>query len=226
MISVDSAERRYARSNSDLPDHDLILELSDPPGSLACHARHYVNNDVHVVIVGQLNGGVSPIASAASVAREVAGTVIPPEGEFTMIAYTPWKRADHRLHGMLHASLLSALNCCSMVVIPYDGQAIMQGVQAAVALQYTLEHPDVPAVIAHDRAEARDFVRHKRFGVQIANVGDDLPRDVSAVTAAVDRSCAAYECLQADQSRSLVGLTSISESLCFGTPRETIAKTT
>jgi hypothetical protein len=72
VISVDSAERRYVRSDSDQPDHDLILELSGPPSSLACHARHYVHNDVHVVIVGQLNGGLCPIASAASVAREVA----------------------------------------------------------------------------------------------------------------------------------------------------------
>src|SRR6185312_16955560 len=39
--------------------------------------------------VGQLNGGLCPIASAASVAREVTETVVPPGGEFTMIAYTP-----------------------------------------------------------------------------------------------------------------------------------------
>jgi hypothetical protein len=484
VISVDSAERRYVRSDSDLPDHDLILELSDLPNSLACHARHYVHNHRHVVVVGQLKGGLCPIANAASVASEVAETVIPPGGEFTMIAYTPrsplsgeppfrevtfeldgcrlrpsskvfespkvalacfspvdlaavkaltgrpvlmfpygfytralaeaasgqpakrlldllietglacpthgpspygeycgfdpsceeepnrrarmwrarfaprrrstdgayvgvstdrsarvelalessrqpipvfglaapeagwgyggsgaeegatsiladylgflprpqlrarferevvsnlaagaftlpiseldawfedasralqrglvvvagpaesgwpagiangmaawiaqglleagfdvyepgcnavvppWKRADHRLHGMLHASLLSALDCCSMLVIPHDGEAIMQGAEAAVALQYTLEHPDVPAVIAYDRAEASDFVRHEGFGVQIAQVGAGLPPDVSAVMAAVDRSCAAYECLQADQSRSLTG---------------------
>ncbi|MGH2912537.1 MAG: hypothetical protein ACRDJ3_08700 [Solirubrobacteraceae bacterium] len=70
-----------------------------------------------------------------------------------------------------------------------------------------LEHPDVPAVIAYNRAEASGFVRHEKFGVQIAKVGDGLPRDVSAVVAAVDRSCAAYECLQADQGRSLAGFT-------------------
>jgi hypothetical protein len=484
VISVDSAERRYVRSDSDLPDHDLILELSDQPSSLACHARHYVHNDVDVVVVGQLNGGLCPIANAASVAREVAETVIPPGGEFTMIAYTPrsplsseprfrevtfeldgcrlrpsskafdnskvalacfspvdlaavealtgrpvlmfpygfytralaeavsgqpakrlldllietglacpthgpspygeycgfdpsceeepnrrarmwrarfaprrrstdgayvgvstdrsarvelalergrqpipvfglaapeagwgyggsgpqegatsiladylgflprpqlcarferevvsnlaadaftlpiseldawfehanravhrglvvvagpangdwpagiangmaawiaqglleagfdvyepgcnavappWTKADRRLHGMLHASLLSALDGCSMVVVPYDGEAIMQGVEAAAALQYILENPDVPAVIAYNRAEASDFERHEGFGVQIAKVGDCLPRDVSAVIAAVDRSCAAYECLQADETRSLAG---------------------
>lgn len=89
MISVDSAERRYVRSDSDLPDHDLILELSDRPSSLVCHVRHYVHNDLHVVIAGQLNGGLCPIASATSVAREVAETVVPPGGEFTMIADTP-----------------------------------------------------------------------------------------------------------------------------------------
>lgn len=484
MISVDSAERRYVRSDSDLPDHDLILEPSDLPNSLACHARHYVHNDLHVVVVGQLNGGLCPIASAAPVAREVAETVVPPGGEFTMIADTPrsplsgeprfrevtfeldgcrlrpsskvfespkvalacfspvdlaavealtgrpvlmfpygfytralaeavsgqpakrlldllietglacpthgpspygeycgfdpsceeepnrrarmwrarfvprrrstdgayvgvstdrsarvelalesgrqpipvfglaapeaqwgyggsgpqegatsiladylgflprqqlraaferevvsnlaagaftlpiseldawfehanravrrglvvvagpptggwpagnsngmaawiaqglleagfdvyepgcnaaaphWAKADDRLHGMLHASLLSALDGCSMVVVPYDGEAIMQGVEAVAALQYTLENPDVPAVIAYNRAEASDFERHERFGVQIAKVGDGLPRDVSAVIAAVDRSCAAYECLQADQTRSPAG---------------------
>lgn len=86
---MDSAERRYVRNDSDQPDHDLILELSGPPSSLACHTRHYVHNDAHVVIVGQLNSGLCPIASAAPVAREVAETVIPPGGEFTMIAYTP-----------------------------------------------------------------------------------------------------------------------------------------
>ncbi len=52
----------------------------------------------------------------------------------------------------------------------------MQRVEAAVALQYTLEHPDVPAVIAYDRAEASDFARHEKFGVQIAKVGDGLPQ--------------------------------------------------
>lgn len=31
MISMGSAERRYVRSDSDLPDHDLILELADWP---------------------------------------------------------------------------------------------------------------------------------------------------------------------------------------------------
>lgn len=91
---------------------DLILELPDLPNSLACHVRHYVHNDLHVVVVGQLRGGLCPIASAASVASEVTETVIPHEG----------------------------------------------------------------------------------FGVRIAKVGDGLPRDVSAVIAAVDRSCAAYEC--------------------------------
>jgi hypothetical protein len=98
VISVDSAERRYVRSDSDQPDHDLILELSDPPSSLACHARHYVHNDVHVVIVGQLNGNLCPIASAAPVAREVAETVIPPGEEFTMIAYTPRSPASSGPH--------------------------------------------------------------------------------------------------------------------------------
>ncbi len=102
---------------------------------------------------------------------------------------------DHRLHGMLHASLLSALDQCSMLVVPYDGDAVMQGVECVTALRYVLEHPDVPAVLAYDRAEANDFVNHQTHGVLAIRVGDGMPRDVSAVVSAVDEACAAYECL-------------------------------
>ena len=109
----------------------------------------------------------------------------------------PWKKTDHSLHGMLHASLLSALDQGSMLVVPYDGEAILQDVESAAALRYALEHPDVPAVIAYDRAEASDFARHEEFGVNAARVGTGLPRDVGAVVAAVNRARAAYECLQA-----------------------------
>jgi hypothetical protein len=56
---------------------------------------------------------------------------------------SPWKRTDYRLHGMLHASLLAALDCCSMLVIPYDGAAITQSVESAAALRYALTHPQV-----------------------------------------------------------------------------------
>lgn len=66
---------------------------------------------------------------------------------------------------MLHASLLSALDQCSMLVIPYDGEAVMQGVECVTALRYALEHPDVPTVLAYDRAEANDFVNHQTHGV-------------------------------------------------------------
>ncbi len=107
-----------------------------------------------------------------------------------------WKRTDHRLHGMLHASLLSALECCSMLVIPSDGEAIMQSIESAAALHYALEHPEVPTVIAYDCADASDFARHERFGVKAAKVSGSLPLDVSTVVAAVDQTCAAYECLQ------------------------------
>jgi hypothetical protein len=82
-------QRRYLRSNLDLPDHDLILGLSSTPSGLTCHVRHYVHGDTHLVIVGQLPGGISPIASAVSVAREVAEVVIPPGQEFAMVTYAP-----------------------------------------------------------------------------------------------------------------------------------------
>jgi hypothetical protein len=103
--------------------------------------------------------------------------------------------ADHRLHGMLHASLLSALDRCSMLVIPYDGEALMQDVECVAALRYALEHPDVAAVLAHGRADAIDFVNHETHGVAVVEVGDGIPRDVGAVVSIVDRACAAYECL-------------------------------
>jgi hypothetical protein len=102
---------------------------------------------------------------------------------------------DHRLHGMLHASLLSALDRCSMLVIPYDGEAIMQDVECVTALRYALEHPDVAAVLAYGRAGANDFVNHETYGVAVVEVGDGMPRDVDAVVSAIDRACAAYECL-------------------------------
>jgi hypothetical protein len=105
------------------------------------------------------------------------------------------RRTDHRLHGMLHASLLSALDRCSLLVIPYDGEAVMQGVECVTALRYALEHPDVAAVLAYDRAEANDFVSHETHGVAVVRVGGGMPRDVGAVVSAVDGACAAYECL-------------------------------
>jgi hypothetical protein len=107
-----------------------------------------------------------------------------------------WKRTDHRLHGMLHTSLLSALECCSMLVIPSDGEAIMQSIESAAALRYALEHPELQTVIAHNRADASDFVNHQMHGLVAVRVGDGMPRDVSAVVSAVDSACAAYECLQ------------------------------
>jgi len=45
---------------------------------------------------------------------------------------------DHRLHGMLHGSLRSALDACSMVVIPYDGHGLVLGVESTAALWYAL----------------------------------------------------------------------------------------
>jgi hypothetical protein len=82
-------QRRYVSSDSDLPDHDLILEMSGGLNGLACHVRHYVRHGVNLVIAGQLNGDMSPIANAASIAREVAAVVVPPGQEFAMVAYVP-----------------------------------------------------------------------------------------------------------------------------------------
>ena len=88
MISVGS-RRRYVRS-------DAICQITTSSWSrrtcqIASRATRVTthHNDLHVVVVGQLKGGLCPIANAASVASEVAETVIPPGGEFTMIAYTP-----------------------------------------------------------------------------------------------------------------------------------------
>jgi len=91
--------------------------------------------------------------------------------------------------------LLSALARCSMLVIPFDGEAIVQGVECVTALHHALEHPDLPAVLAYDRAAASDFLNHETRGVSAVRVGAGIPRDVDAVVAAVDRVCAAYECL-------------------------------
>jgi hypothetical protein len=55
--------------------------------------------------------------------------------------------------------------------------------------------PDVPAVLAYDRAEADDFVNHQIHGVVAIRVADGMPPDVSAFVSAVDEACAAYTCL-------------------------------
>jgi hypothetical protein len=71
----------------------------------------------------------------------------------------------------------------------------VQGVECVTALRYALEHPDVPAVLAYDRAEADDFVNHQIHGVVAIRVADGMPPDVSAFVSAVDEACAAYTCL-------------------------------
>lgn len=108
-----------------------------------------------------------------------------------------WARSDHRLHGMLHGSLRSALARCSMIVIPHDGHATVPSAESAEALGYALEHPDVPCLIAYEQAEASELPDDERFGVERARVHGAVPRDVSAVVEAVNRACAAYECLHA-----------------------------
>jgi hypothetical protein len=77
---------RYVRTIADLPDHDLILDLGR---GLICHIRHYVHDDTHVIVAGQLKGGVSPIGNARAIAAEASEVVIPPGREFTLVAYVP-----------------------------------------------------------------------------------------------------------------------------------------
>lgn len=83
-----------------------------------------------------------------------------------------------------------------MIIIPHDGEALAPSVEAAAGLRYALEHPEAAALIAHDRADLSEFTQVMRFGLKAVPVGDGIPRDVSAVLEAVDRACAAYECLR------------------------------
>jgi len=110
----------------------------------------------------------------------------------------PWRLAQRPLQGMLHASLLAALQCCSMIVIPYDGEALTQCVESVSALRYALEREDVPALIVYDRADGGDFSRYETFGISAVRVqpGSTALWDVQAVVEAVDRECAAQECLR------------------------------
>lgn len=116
-------------------------------------------------------------------------------------AVPAWKKTDLHLHGMLHVSLLAALEACSMIVIPYDGEAITQSVECVTALRYALDHPEVAALLAYARADASDLARATAFGLKAVAVGDGIPRDVSAVLETVDRACAAYECLRDGRAR-------------------------
>ncbi|HMJ01965.1 MAG TPA: DUF6166 domain-containing protein [Conexibacter sp.] len=138
-------------------------------------------------------GGANPMAGAIGRALSDAGFDVYEPGRN---AEAPsWTRNDRRLHGMLHASLLSALDLCSMLVVPYDGHGIVHGVESMAALWYALEHPGVPCLIAYEHAEMTELADFERFGVEIAKIEGAFPPDVGAVLAAVDRACAAYECL-------------------------------
>lgn len=107
------------------------------------------------------------------------------------------KESDHRLGGLLHASLLSALDACSMIVVPYDGEAVLQAAEAASALRYAIDRPSVPVVIAYNRVDGQELESYDQLGFGLARVGMTAPRpDVSVVVEAVDRECAAYECLR------------------------------
>jgi len=182
--------RRYVTDDADLPDHDLIIELPGTLGGLVCHLRHYVRSDAHVVIAGELTDGASPIVFAEAIAKEVATRLIPPEREFTLVAYTPQHPLSSRFH------FLSALDACSMVVVPYDGHGLVHGVESTAALWYALEHPRVPCLLAYDHVDAAQLADFEHCGLEIAKVDRSLPGDVSAAVDAVDRACAAYECLQ------------------------------
>jgi len=115
-----------------------------------------------------------------------------------------WTSNDHRLHGMLHASLLSALDASSMVVIPYDGHGLVHGVESTTALWYALEHPRAPCLLAYDYVEARELADFERFGIGLAKIERSSPwdlRHVRAAVEAVDQACAAYECLHPASTR-------------------------
>ncbi len=83
---------RYVRSDRDLPDHDLILELpGEGEGRLTYHVRHYLHRERHVVIVGEMDKGASPFLAAVAIAGEVTEMLMP-DGEFTFVAYAPQSR--------------------------------------------------------------------------------------------------------------------------------------
>jgi hypothetical protein len=106
-----------------------------------------------------------------------------------------WRGPDRRLMGMLHASLVGALEVCSMIVVPYDGDAIVQAPTAAIALDYAVTH-DVPLAIAHRNARDADLGAYASLGFLLAEVDAISPFNVTTVLEAVDRRCAAFECLR------------------------------
>jgi hypothetical protein len=108
-----------------------------------------------------------------------------------------WQKNDHGLRGMLHASLLRALDASSMVVIPYHGEAVLQAAESAIALRYATDRPPVPVLFAYDRVEGQELERYEWLGFRLARVATAMPtHDVGAVVEAVDRACAAYECFR------------------------------
>jgi hypothetical protein len=100
-----------------------------------------------------------------------------------------------RLAGMLHSSLLTALEVASMVVVPYDGSGLTMAIEQAAALTYVCEEASVPAVLAYTEAPRERLRRFEQYGIEPVPVSHGLPRDVTGVVEAVDRVCAAYECL-------------------------------
>lgn len=138
-------------------------------------------------------GAAHPIAVAIGLALKDAGFDVYEQGSNAESPH--WARSDRRLHGLLHESLLSALDRCSMLVVPHDGHALTPSAEASAALGYALAHPDVPCLVAHQHANAQLLADYARHGLDLAAVGGVLPREVAGVVDAVDRACAAYECL-------------------------------
>ncbi|MEA2385928.1 MAG: hypothetical protein QOJ22_102 [Thermoleophilaceae bacterium] len=105
-----------------------------------------------------------------------------------------WKRNDHRLAGMVQASLLSALDASSMVVIPYDRDAVVLAAQSATALAYTARDAEVPVVVAHVGLEQQRLEQFRWLGYGLAGIDMHGPvPDVTRVIEAVDETRAAYE---------------------------------
>jgi hypothetical protein len=139
-------------------------------------------------------GAVNPLAVAIGLALNEAGFDVYEQGTNAEASYS--RRSDHRLHGMLHESLLRALDCCSMLVVPHDGHALVPAAECSAALTYAFAHPDVPCLVAHQHADAELLADYARFGFDAAPVHGVLPHEVAGVVDAVDRACAAYECLR------------------------------
>lgn len=138
-------------------------------------------------------GAVNPLAVAIGLALNEAGFDVYEQGSNAEASYST--RSDRRLHGMLHESLLRALDRCSMLVVPHDGHALVPAAESSAALAYAFAHPELPCLVAHQHADVELLADYARYGFDLTTVDGVLPREVAGVVDAVDRACAAYECL-------------------------------